>query len=57
MYRLTRKDPDIEAVLDAAMKQQNIGGSRWPGQTYEDGVAAAVDWLIGASDDNPMTDD
>ena len=31
-------------------------GPRWPGQTYEDGVRAALDWVLGDEEDDPLTD-
>lgn len=46
---------EIEGVIadaDAAMDE----GTRWPGMTYEQGVAEALRWVIGQNDKNPLTD-
>ena len=32
-------------------------GSRWPGMSYEQGVHAALSWIMGWSEDKPMEDD
>lgn len=38
-----------EAVDDAQMRAHiaHDGGSQWPDQTYEDGVQAALEWVVG----------
>lgn len=43
MYNITRTDDEIN-------------GSRWPGMSYEQGVEAGIQWLVGDTDDNPMED-
>lgn len=32
-------------------------GSRWPGMSYEQGVKAALDWVLGNEELAPMADD
>ena len=32
-------------------------GSKYPGMTYEEGIRAALDWVTGFSDDEPMEGD
>lgn len=56
MYQIERTDEEIDAVLNKASEQEDKGTSRWPGMSYEQGLRAAIDWLTGASDDNPMED-
>ena len=46
---------EIEGVIadaDAAMDE----GTRWPGMTYEQGVAEALRWVVGLSDQRPLDD-
>lgn len=31
-------------------------GPRWSGMTFEDGVRAALDWVLGDEPDDPLTD-
>jgi len=52
--RCERTEDEIEDVRDLCMEQESAGSSRWPGMTYEQGVAAAIAWLLGENDHNPM---
>jgi hypothetical protein len=55
MNTIVRTDKEIDDVLNAAMGAENEG-TKWPGMTYEQGVQAAIMWLLGDSSDNPMAD-
>ena len=49
-------EPDqdaIDDVLNQCAEQEDEGCSRWPGMSYEQGVAAAIRWMQGDSA-NPM---
>lgn len=49
-----------QAEIDEQMNKANDGvndGSKWPGMSYEEGVEAALMWVCGLSDDEPMVDD
>lgn len=48
-------DEEISQVLNECMEAEDEGSSQWPGMSYEQGVAAAVRWMLGEGD-NPMTD-
>ena len=48
-------DEDIEDQLELACEQLE-DGTRWPGMSYEDGVDAALRWVLGYTDDKPMDD-
>lgn len=52
-----REDNEINDIVNACMEQNEKGGSRFPGMTYEQGVAAALDWMTGDTDDNPYPDE
>ena len=56
-YRVKRTDGEVDEVLNKAAEQEDKGGSQWPGMTYEQGVQAGIQWLIGNWDHNPMEDD
>ncbi|GAB1460426.1 hypothetical protein [Thauera sp.] len=45
---------EIDEVLNQCMEAFDAG-SRWPGATFEQGVEAAVRWMLGEGD-NPMED-
>ena len=45
---------EIDDVINECTEQENKGGSRWPGMTYEQGVLAAIRWLIGETEDHPL---
>lgn len=55
-YQLERKPREIDDTLNAATEAEMLGKTNWPGMTYEQGVVAAIRWLLGLSDDNPMED-
>jgi len=52
-----RSDEEIDEQLNIAMEQFDKGGSKFPGMTYEQGVAEALQWVLGDSDDQPIPDE
>lgn len=48
-----RTQEEIDEVLNKAADGMD-DGSKWPGMSYEQGVDAAIRWLTGESEDNPM---
>jgi len=46
----------IEDQLAQAI-DASANGSKWPGMSYEEGVAAALRWVLGESDEKPMEDE
>ena len=46
----------IDEVLNKISVQADKGGSKWPGMTYEQGVEAALMWITGVWEDNPIDD-
>lgn len=57
MYELKQPEDAIDDVLNKCDEQEDEGGSKWPGMTYEQGVAAGIRWALGHIDDNPMEDE
>ena len=51
-----RTPEEVNSVIDAAAVMIERGRSKFPGMTYEEGVRAALDWLLGSIDDHPMED-
>lgn len=47
----------VEEQLNKAWDQINEGGTNWPAMSYEQGVAAALDWITGNNEDLPMEDE
>jgi hypothetical protein len=48
--------PTQDEAYETLAKAEEGCGSRWPGMTYEQGVAAAILWMLGEGD-NPMEDE
>lgn len=48
---------EIDTVLSLCYDQRDEGGSKYPGMTYEEGVASAINWLLGDCEFNPMKDE
>jgi hypothetical protein len=48
-------DEEIDDVLNGCMEAENSGSSKWPGMSYEQGVAAAIRWMRG-EEQNPLDD-
>jgi len=55
-----RSDDEIQEQIDKSWgddEQMVSGASRWPGMTYEAGVRAALEWVLGNEDEAPMEED
>ena len=50
-------DKEIDRVRNAAAEQENKGGTKWANMTYEQGVNAALGWILGDYEDDPMPDE
>lgn len=51
---IQRDEGEINTVRDKASEQIGEGGSAYPAMTYEDGILAALDWVLGHQDDAPL---
>lgn len=56
MYRVQRTDEEVNALLYEALERVHTGNSKFSGLSYEEGIVAAIDWLNGDTEDNPMAD-
>ena len=53
---IKRGKTEIDDVLQKAHEGIEVG-SKVPGMSYEEGVVAAIDWMTGFTEDNPMEED
>jgi hypothetical protein len=52
--RVEPSDEEIYDALNKCVEAANNGTSIYPGMNYEDGVKAAIEWLIGDTKDKPF---
>jgi len=52
MFNTERSQDEIEDQIAEAQS----GNNRWPGMSFEEGVAAALLWITGDRDEAPMED-
>jgi len=53
---IERTSAEIEEVICKCIEQAEKGESIFFGMSYEDGVRATLDWILGECDENPMED-
>lgn len=53
-YAVKRTNNEIDNVLNSANAWEDHGGSSVPGMTYEQGVKAGIDWVLGDCNDIPI---
>ena len=56
MYFITPTIKEIDDVLNQCDDAEVNGEEKFPGMTYEQGIAYAIRWLIGQEKENPLTD-
>jgi len=44
---------EIDNVLNECMEKEELGETRYPGMTYEQGIKAALEWTQGYGE-NPL---
>jgi hypothetical protein len=54
-FNVKRSDDDIARLENEVMDSIN-DGSKFPGMSYEQGIATTLEWLRGDSDSFPMDD-
>ena len=47
-------DEDVNNVLNRCSECEDEGTSQFNGMSYEQGVAAAIRWMLGETKDNPL---
>ena len=53
-FKVIKSAREIENLYNNAQDSQS--DSLFPGMTYEDGIMAAIDWLVGRAE-HPMNDE
>lgn len=56
-YKIKRKGNEIDAQLNTAAAWEDAGDSSVTGMTYEQGVAAAIKWLTGDTEEWPIQEE
>lgn len=55
--KVVRTESEIRELVNAASEGMSQG-SKFPGQSYEEGILETINWLEGDGDDaSPMSDD
>jgi hypothetical protein len=53
-----RTEEEVEEQRGRVLDQMDAAGgrshSKWPGMTFEQGVLATIEWLLGDRDDPPI---
>lgn len=55
-YRVERSNEEIDELLNRCADAESDGKSQYPGMTYEQGMLAGIEWLLGVTDEPPFED-
>jgi len=53
--KIKRTDKEIDKVINRANQIKQVGTTKYPDLTYEEGVRNTLLWIIGDNKDNPMS--
>lgn len=56
-YAVKPSNEDIDNQLNTANAWEEKGGSATPGMTYEQGVKAGIEWVIGDKEEMPIEEE
>ncbi len=54
---IVRTEQEIYEVLDECLNSENTSTSIYPGMSYEQGVKAAIEWIIGNTNEHPINEE
>lgn len=54
MIALKRSEQKVNEQLNLACEWEEAGGSAVPGSSFEAGVRAAIEWMIGDREEEPI---
>lgn len=57
MYGVQKTQDEIDEVLNQVYEAIDQGERRFPGMSYEQGVEAALEWVIGNRDEDPYPEE
>lgn len=53
---ITRSEQEICDLLNQCADAEETGVSTYPGMSYEQGVKAAIEWIIGDTNEHPINE-
>lgn len=53
---IVRSEQEIWDLLNQCTEAEETGTSNYPGMTYEQGIKAAIEWIIGNVKVHPIND-
>lgn len=56
-HRITRTDEEINTVCEDAQRMVDEGLTRFPDRSYEEGLLAGIDWVVGDTDNHPYPEE
>lgn len=58
MYNLQKTQEEIDDLVNQCAESEETGRNKYPGMSYEQGIKAAIDWLLdtGMDGDHPLND-
>lgn len=56
IMNIVRTEQEIWDLLNQCAEVEETGSSNYPGMSYEQGIKAAIEWIIGDINDHPIND-
>ena len=53
---IVRSEQEIFDLLNLCADAEETGSSIYPGMIYEQGIKAAIEWLVGDIDNHPINE-
>lgn len=54
---IARTEDEVDDVMNTCSEAIDSGDSNFEGMTYEQGVQAALDWVLGRTEDHPFPEE
>ena len=54
--KVVRTEEEINRLLNECVEAEEMGTTKFPGMTYEQGLKDAIEWLCGDSSCYPLDD-
>lgn len=54
---IVRTKAEVDKLIDTCIESESEGRSVYPGMTYEQGIRAGIEWLIGETDEYPFDEE
>ena len=56
VLNIVRSERELWDSLNHCAEAEETGASNYPGMSYEQGIKAAIEWIIGDVKDHPIND-